>query len=59
MNINRKQLLNFRNKDVHKLIKHIQNIYTKFTNKRKNTFNHDFKKFYNWYEKQGQKVRIL
>ena len=55
MNISRKQLLELRNKDVNELVKHIQNVYTKFTDKRKDVFNHDFKKFYNWYEKQDQK----
>jgi len=55
MDINRKQLLNLRSKDVNTLIEHIQNIYTKFTDKRKDVFNHDFQKFYNWYENQGQK----
>lgn len=55
MSISRKQLLDLRNKDVNELVKYIQNIYSKFTDKRKDVFNHDFQKFYNWYEKQGQK----
>ena len=55
MGLKRKQLLELRNKDVNKLVEHIQNIYTKFTYKRKDVFKNDFKKFYNWYEKQGQK----
>lgn len=59
MNISRKQLLELRNKDVNELVKHIQNVYTKFTDKRKDVFNHDFKKFYNWYKEQSQNVDIV
>ena len=55
MKLSRKELLGLRDEDVNNLIKYIQNIYKKFTNKRKEIFNEDFKKFYNWYEDQGQK----
>ncbi len=55
MGLNRKQLLKLRDKNVNTLVEYIQSIYTKFTDKRKDVFKHDFKKFYNWYEKQDQK----
>lgn len=55
MELNRKQLLELRDEDVNKLIEHMQNIYTKFTDKRRTVFENDFKKFYNWYENQSQK----
>lgn len=54
MNIDRGQLSKLR-KDVNEKIEYIQNIYTKFTGKRKTAFKDNFKFFYNWYEKQGQK----
>mgnify|MGYP006081615487 CR=1 FL=1 len=56
MNISREDVSNLRrNKSVNGKIQSIQNIYTKFTGKRKEAFKHDFRKFYDWYEGQDQK----
>lgn len=54
MDIDRKQLHNILDEEVGAAIKHIQSIYSKFTNERRNSFS-EFKEFYDWYEEQGQK----
>jgi 5-methylcytosine-specific restriction endonuclease McrA len=55
LNINREEIINLRDEKVNKLIDNIQNIYSKFNDKRKESFNDNFRDFYNWYENQGQK----
>jgi 5-methylcytosine-specific restriction endonuclease McrA len=56
MNISREKLSNIRKEEgVEPQIKYIQNVYNKFTGQRKESFKHDFRKFYDWYQDQDQK----
>jgi predicted DNA-binding protein YlxM (UPF0122 family) len=56
MDISREDVSNLRrDEDVKPQIQSIQNIYNKFTGQRKESFKHDFRKFYDWYQDQDQK----